>query len=679
MLRERRAVADDAEVAARARQRDVEPAQFRQEADFAAFVAADERQHDGLLLTALQSVDRADLQSFDAAEAIAQQSHLRGVGSHDCDLVGAHTGFEQLLDVLADHRRFALVATAAVVIAFALVATAARGVEEEQRVLRRIGLRRRRQVGEPMAAHGLRGHELAAVERRVRPFLDAFVHAVLRRQHARRELAGLRVRESFEQRRREPALRRFVRMHGGGQLAVVAGEHCAVAEQERHPARGLERLRGFVENDEVEAAVAQQLVAAAGRRREHDVRGVEQSLDDRVLQRAQFGTETTLLAFEFEAVAARGAQPLALQVAQLVAHVAHQLLLRRFVHLHRERLRDDCGQHANGLAESHDAHALLQQSFGEVVDGDVGGRAREHGFAARYGLSDHFDDRRGLAGSWRPVDQRDLLRCERMHHRGLLALVERFVDRRLVLDARRELGVASQEARVEVAAALRLDGPQQTLQRLVHATERDVGHETTQSHERRQVEVVAVVERDDDAVVTDARDHAVADRGPVGRVDSDYVAWGKAVGRQRAAAARLQRRVQRAAEPGLQVGDLEPPQQHAALLQFGFAARTEKALLLRDLLGSFLAQEFLVEGDERGEVQGRQGAARRAEGQTGQPRRGRAIAWETGHGARTPLRVSIRDRGRLLGPPGCRMRSHPALGRLSPPLTPCDFPPSSPH
>ncbi len=74
------------------------------------------------------------------------------------------------------------------------------------------------------------------------------------------------------------------------------------------------------------------------------------------------------------------------------------------------------------------------------------------------------------------------------------------------------------------------------------------------------------------------------------------------MGRQGSAAAWLQQRVQRAAEAGLEVRHFEPPQQHAALLQLGFAARAQEALLLCDLLRTLDAEQFLVPGYECVEV-----------------------------------------------------------------------------
>ena len=75
MPAERGAVADDEQEAARAGQRDVHAARVGEEADLAVVVAAHQVDDDGLLLAALEAVDRADLEA--GARSSARSSRSR--------------------------------------------------------------------------------------------------------------------------------------------------------------------------------------------------------------------------------------------------------------------------------------------------------------------------------------------------------------------------------------------------------------------------------------------------------------------------------------------------------------------------------------------------------------------------------------------------------------------------
>jgi hypothetical protein len=99
---------------------------------------------------------------------------------------------------------------------------------------------------------------------------------------------------------------------------------------------------------------------------------------------------------------------------------------------------------------------------------------------------------------------------------------------------------------------------------------------------------------DRDAVIPHARYESVRHGLAIRAIDRHDIAGRESMWRKGSPAAWLQQRMQRAAEAWLEVRHFEPPKQHAALLQLGFAARAQEALLLRDLLRAFDAEQFLV-------------------------------------------------------------------------------------
>ena len=58
--------------------------------------------------------------------------------------------------------------------------------------------------------------------------------------------------QPLEERDAEAQRRRRLRLDHGRQLLVVTRQHGAPAAQQRHPTRGLERLCGLIDDDEVE-------------------------------------------------------------------------------------------------------------------------------------------------------------------------------------------------------------------------------------------------------------------------------------------------------------------------------------------------------------------------------------------------------------------------------------------
>ena len=102
---ERRAVTDHGQVSTRTGQRDVQSAQFRQEADLVLVVAAHQRDDYGFFLAALQPVDGADLQ-LGLRQAVTEPLDLRVVGRDHGDVCERQAGVDEVGDDPGDQLSF---------------------------------------------------------------------------------------------------------------------------------------------------------------------------------------------------------------------------------------------------------------------------------------------------------------------------------------------------------------------------------------------------------------------------------------------------------------------------------------------------------------------------------------------------------------------------------------------
>ena len=251
----------------------------------------------------------------------------------------------------------------------------------------------------------------------------------------RRSIGRRRTDQPLEHRRAQRGLDRGAAGDHRAELLRIAGEHGDPGAAERDQQQRIGRLGRLVDHHAVEhravLAVAEQEVIAAGAGRQHDVGAV----DDRALgvgdlargvavERAGLGP--ALLRF---GAALAGRRPA--ELARAVAPLAGQPRRAVGADLGVEREPDQRRVDPRGVAEPHRAQPSVGQRhpLAEVVDRGVRRRRAQHALAARDALAHDLDQRAGLAGARRAVDQREVARAQRGVDRGALALVERVVER----------------------------------------------------------------------------------------------------------------------------------------------------------------------------------------------------------------------------------------------------------
>lgn len=169
------------------------------------------------------------------------------------------------------------------------------GVDEAQCLTGPLGVGDPVEVCQEVAGnHGCRG-EAAVVEAPRRPTHDAFVHAILRRQHAGERRRSRQPGEAFEQGVSEPSVGSLRRLDGGWQLSVVADQHGPAGPLQRDPASCLKGLGRLVDDDEAEGSLLKQRIGGATRCRQHDLGAVDETAGDRSLELAHLAAEASHL------------------------------------------------------------------------------------------------------------------------------------------------------------------------------------------------------------------------------------------------------------------------------------------------------------------------------------------------------------------------------------------------
>ena len=85
-------------------------------------------------------------------------------------------------------------------------------------------------------------------------------------------------------------------------------------------------------------------------------------------------------------------------------------------------------QHARGMAQTHRRFAVSEETFEQVIDGEIAGGANQHFVAAAHGLADQLDKRCRLAGARWAVNDGDIPRTQGEAHRRALRLIERNIQ-----------------------------------------------------------------------------------------------------------------------------------------------------------------------------------------------------------------------------------------------------------
>ncbi len=79
------------------------------------------------------------------------------------------------------------------------------------------------------------------------------------------------------------------------------------------------------------------------------------------------------------------------------------------------------------MAQTHGLLAVCEQTFEQVIDGQIAGGADQDFLAAANGVTDQLDEGRRLAGAGRTVDDGHILRGQGEPHGFALGVVERSV------------------------------------------------------------------------------------------------------------------------------------------------------------------------------------------------------------------------------------------------------------
>ena len=195
------------------------------------------------------------------------------------------------------------------------------------------------------------------------------------------------------------------------QLAMIAGQHQAVAAQERNPAARLGALAGLVDHDQIEPPRAEQLAIEAGRRgADHGGRIRECSRPPAApaAGRRPAAIGRPRAAASARPASARRARCLPASRNRLIACLT-SLRASRTSRCSSTSRSSVCSRSSGSTragwpsrtARSPNANSRSK----DVIDGQVARRAGQHLLAAADRLADHLDDGRRLAGAGRAVDQ----------------------------------------------------------------------------------------------------------------------------------------------------------------------------------------------------------------------------------------------------------------------------------
>jgi hypothetical protein len=266
-----------------------------------------------------------------------------------------------------------------------------------------------RQVGQQPRLDGVGGDELALVERVRREAHDGLVHAVLRGEHAL-DGGAVEGEEAVEEGGFEGDGGRGGRLlggrglgaqglDGGRELEVVAGADGLAGREQGHPALRLEGLAGLVDEDDVEALVAELEAAGAVERREDHLAAGDEVGDAAPLALAVLLAEVLEVGVDGAALApvARLADRGLLGV-HLGADVLDDGAGFRGAGEHVEGVVEDGGEEAGRVAEADERDFVGGEPLDDVIDGDVGGSADEDALVALDELEYELDEGVRLAG-----------------------------------------------------------------------------------------------------------------------------------------------------------------------------------------------------------------------------------------------------------------------------------------
>ncbi len=201
------------------------------------------------------------------------------------------------------------------------------------------------------------------------------------------------------------------RLHDRGrQLAVVAGQHYPIAPLQGHPAAWFGALACLVDHAEIESPRAQQVAVQAGRGRAQDVGVVQDVFSGLPLQtpgvRQQApGLLACLLPLARLWLGPRILACLSEQPHGLFDQLVGQSDIRMVLHQEIEGVASEIGHDTGGVPETYGLLPGCHQAFEDVVHGQVARRAGQDLLAAPDHPADQFDDRGGLSGARRTVDQ----------------------------------------------------------------------------------------------------------------------------------------------------------------------------------------------------------------------------------------------------------------------------------
>ena len=238
----------------------------------------------------------------------------------------------------------------------------------------------------------------------------------------------------LEQAHAEPVGRRLLADHRRRQLAMIAGEHHAVASQQRYPAARLGALAGFIDHAQIEAPRAENLAIQRRRRCTQHGGRVENAFGRLGFELAGVGQQRSRVVAELLSLARlwrRTTKPAGL------AEKAHRLLdqlprkLDVVVSLDEQvqRVIAQLGQHAGRVAQPHCPLAAAQQPLEDIIDRQIARGAGQHPASAAHRLTNHLDDGRRLAGAGRPVNQAHVARGKSELDRLALHGIQRMVQR----------------------------------------------------------------------------------------------------------------------------------------------------------------------------------------------------------------------------------------------------------
>ena len=244
-----------------------------------------------------------------------------------------------------------------------------------------------RQIAKPMFADRFVGLKLAIVKLPRGEIRDRLVHAILHRQPPC-DVRSVMADQPLEEARAKTGRRGLLADDRGRQLTMIAGQHEAVAAQERDPTARLGALARLVNYHEIEAPRAEELAIDAGGRGADHRRRIQDAFGRLLLHLPRVGQERAGVVAKLPPLARLGRRAalfarLAEETHRLLDQFAGEFHVGVLFHQQVEGVFAQLRQHAGRMAQANRPFAERQQLLEDVIDRHIAPARTEPALSAR--------------------------------------------------------------------------------------------------------------------------------------------------------------------------------------------------------------------------------------------------------------------------------------------------------